>query len=348
MTSPNASTHPSDHYLFHPDASRAEALLKHCPAHAPTPLLEIDGLTRLAGVSRLWLKDESKRMGLGSFKALGGAYAVARLIAEDAGTEDFSSQAAKDVAAQMVFITASAGNHGLSVAASANIFGARAVIVLSAAVPEAFADRIRAKGAEVLRVDGSYDDSVDTARRVAEENGWLLLADGSWDGYIRCPALIMEGYCVIAEECRKNFENINIWPTHVFLQAGVGGLAAAMAAHIRLNWAQQPEIIVVEPDAAPCLQRSIQDRQLTRVEGVVSNMGRLDCKDASLIAFQALQRDADHFGTVSDDEALEAVGIFEKHGIATTPSGSAGLAALQAASIPQNARCLLIVSEGPE
>jgi len=337
-----------DHHLFYPDASRAKALLRDCPVHAPTRLGETDILTVEVGVSRLWLKDESDRMGLGSFKALGGAYAVARMIADRAGSEDFSSQITKDAAAEMVFITASAGNHGLSVAAGAKVFGAKAVIVLAAAVPEAFANRIRAKDADVLRVDGSYDESVDVARQVARDRNWILLADGSWEGYIERPALVMEGYCVIPDECRVAFAKSDVWPTHVYVQAGVGGLAAAMAAHVRLNWAEQPEIIVVEPDAAPCLQRSIEVGSLTRVEGAESNMGRLDCKDASLIAFRALQQDADRFVTVSDAEATAAVNMFARHGIATTPSGAAGLAALMAASPGPDARCLLIVSEGPE
>lgn len=287
-------------------------------------------------------------MGLGSFKALGGAYAVARMIADHAGSEDFTSAAVKSTAARMTFVTASAGNHGLSVAAGARVFGARAVIVLAAAVPEAFANRIRAKGAEVVRVDGNYDESVEFARKVAHEKGWLLLADGSWEGYVARPALVMEGYCVIAEECRRAFAQTGDWPTHVYLQAGVGGLAAATAAHIRLYWADQPEIIVVEPDAAPCLLKSVQAGHLTRADGEDSNMGRLDCKDASLIAFKALQLDADSFVTISDAQASAAVDLFAEHGVATTPSGAAGLAALLAGSPGTEARCLLIVSEGPE
>jgi len=348
MTNSTNTPYTLDHHLFHPDAARADALLRDCPVHAPTPMPEIDLLTKEIGVSRLWLKDERDRMGLGSFKALGGAYAVARMIADKAGSEDFSAPVTRNAAAKMVFITASAGNHGLSVAAGAKVFGAKAVIVLAAAVPEAFANRIRAKGADVLRVDGSYNESVEVARQVADERDWILLADGSWEGYIERPALVMEGYCVIPEECRVAFANSDVWPTHVFLQAGVGGLAAALAAHIRLNWAERPEIIVVEPDAAPCLQRSVEAGRLTRVDGAESNMGRLDCKDASLIAFRALQQDADSFMTITDQDATAAVDRFARYGIDTTPSGAAGLAGLTAAAAGPEARCLLIISEGPE
>lgn len=338
---------PGQH-LFRADAARPLAMLQACPAHAPTKLLEVAGLSDETGVARIWLKDESSRMGLGSFKALGGAFAVAQMVVEASGSDDLASARARETAAGMVFITASAGNHGLSVAAGARVFGARAVIVLSSAVPEAFASRIRAKGAEVLRIKGSYDDSVEEARRAAKDNDWILLADGSWEGYIDRPALVVEGYCVVAEECRREFAASGIWPTHIFLQAGVGGLAAAVAAHVRLHWPFQPKIIIVEPDAAPCLQRSVEEGRLTSVEGPVSNMGRLDCKDASLIAFEALRRDADVFTTVTDAAAVDAVQMLDRHGVATTPSGAAALAALTADPPGPDARCLLIVSEGPE
>ena len=133
------------------------------------------------------------------------------------------------------------------------MFGAQAVIVLAETVPEAFADRIRALGARVLRSKGNYEQSIVTAKAEAEANGWTHLADGSWDGYLDAPALVMEGYTVLAEECRAEFARTGVWPTHVLLQAGVGGLAGAVAAHIRSYWDRQPEIVVVEPDAAACL-----------------------------------------------------------------------------------------------
>lgn len=333
---------------FRATAERPLAFLKQCPAYEPTPLQELGGLAEALGVTALYAKDETRRMRLGSFKALGAAFAVAQMVAEAAGTEDLDSAAARAAAAGMTFITASAGNHGLSLAAGAKVFGAKAVIVLSATVPEAFAGRIRALGAEVLRIDGSYDDSVASAIQTAEQNGWLLLADGSWEGYTERPALVMEGYTVLAEECRADSAARGAWPTHVFLQAGVGGLAAAVAANIRESWAEQPEIVVVEPEAAPCLIASIEAGRLTRAEGPDSNMGRLDCKEASLIAYEALRGDADRFMTVSDEAAAAAARLLEAHGIATTPSGAAGLAGLQAQRPGAASRCLIVVSEGPE
>jgi diaminopropionate ammonia-lyase len=334
--------------LFRASAARPLALLQHCPAYAPTPLRDLPELAGALGIAALRVKDESERMRLGSFKALGGAFAVAQMIADAAATSDLLGERAKGVAANMTFITASAGNHGLSVAAGARVFGARAAIVLAQAVPEAFAARIRALGADVIRVQGSYEDSVAQAVATANTNGWLLLADGSWEGYVERPALVMEGYCVLAEECRVEMAARGDWPSHVVLQAGVGGLAAAVAGHIRETWAEQPSIVVAEPEAAPCLIESVRAGRLTRAGGPVSNMGRLDCKEASLIAFEALRRDADLFVTVSDEAAAAAAEKLAGQGIATTPSGAAGLAALEHLQLDSGSRCLAIVSEGPE
>lgn len=337
-----------DHRYFRASADRPLALLEQCPVYCPTLLVDHPGIADELGVSKLFLKDESRRMRLGSFKALGGAFAVAQMICDAAGTKDLTSQAAKSAADSMTFITASAGNHGLSVAAGARIFGAHAIIYLSSMVPEGFAARIEALGARVVRTEGVYEDSVAAAKAAAEQNGWLLLADGSWEGYIDRPALVMEGYTVIAEECRAAFEKTGIWPTHVLIQAGVGGVAAAIAAHVRSFWSEQPIISVVEPDAAPCLLQSIQNHRMTQVSGPVSNMGRLDCKDASLIAVKSLEVDADAFLTVSDAEADRAVSLLAKYGFETTPSGAATVAALAKTRQDPESRCLVIITEGPE
>tara|TARA_R110002110_G_scaffold64680_28_gene178880 strand:+ start:2469 stop:3446 length:978 start_codon:yes stop_codon:yes gene_type:complete len=323
-------------------------MLKQCPVYQPTPCISVAGLAADCGVAELYVKDESKRMRLGSFKALGGAFAVAQMISDATGETDLMSDAARKQAAEMTFITASAGNHGLSVAAGARVFGARAVIVLAPTVPEGFADRIRSLNAEVVRTKGTYEDSVAYARKAAEENDWLHLADGSWDGYTERPALVMEGYTVLADECRQVFAEQGRWPTHVFLQAGVGGFAAAIAANIRDYWDEQPVIIVVEPDAAPCIRASVDADSLTRADGPVSKMGRLDCKDASLIAFESLRHDADVFLTVTENEATAAVGLYRQHGILTTESGGAPLAAIRLAGLPSDSRCLMMVTEGPE
>ena len=332
---------------FRASPDRPLDMLRRCPAYAPTPLRALPGLAATLGLGALHAKDETGRMGLGSFKALGGVFAVAQTIAEAAGTSDPASDEAARIAKGMTFITASAGNHGLSLAAGARVFGARAVIVLPSLAPEGFAGRIRSTGAEVVRIAGSYDDAVACALDMARSRGWLLLADGSWDGYVERPALVMEGYTVLAEECRATFEASGEWPSHVLLQAGVGGLAAAVAGHVREHWARQPVIIVVEPEAAPGLMRSVEAGRLVRAEGPVSNMGRLDCKVASLLGFETLRCEADVFATVSDDGAATAAETLARHGMATTPSGAAALAALGELAPGPASRCLIVVSEGP-
>lgn len=323
------------------------ALLKKCPVYVPTSLSGLPALAQELGIARLIVKDESSRMGLGSFKALGGAFAVAQMICEAAATDDPMDDLAQKIASEMTFVTASAGNHGLSVAAGAKVFGAKSVVVLPASAPEAFVQRISAMGAKVKR-SGSYEAAVASAICSAEENGWIHLADGSWPGYVEAPALIMEGYTVLAEECRKGFIEAGHWPTHVFLQAGVGGLAASFAAHVREHWPEQPFIVVVEPDAAPCLLQSIKAGTLTHADGPDSNMGRLDCKDASMIAFDSLRCDANAFLTISDHDADFASAMLDHHGVVTTPSGAAGLAGLLALAPGPDSRCLIIVSEGSE
>jgi diaminopropionate ammonia-lyase len=312
-----------------------------CPAHKETPMLEAPGLARLAGVGAVWIKDERERMGLGSFKALGAAHAIARQAAArtDAATMHQALYG-------QTFVAASAGNHGLSVAAGARIFGARAVIFLSETVPEAFAERLKSHGAEVVRAGADYEASMIAAAQAAEGRGWTLLSDSSWEGYFDLPLLVMEGYTQLAAEAVQQLETA---PTHVLLQAGVGGLAAAVAAHVRLAWGDGPRIIVVEPDAAPALFESIRAGRPVTADGPVSCMGRLDCKTPSLIALAGLSRDANSFVTITEDEAKAGVATLAEHGFRTTPSGGAGLAALLAGlDLGPEARVLAILSEGPE
>ncbi|MBY8976456.1 pyridoxal-phosphate dependent enzyme [Rhodobacteraceae bacterium NNCM2] len=313
------------------------SLIARCPKAAPTELRPAPGLARDWGIGTLFIKDESTRMGLGSFKALGAAYAIAR----DAEGEDLGT---------VTYVTASAGNHGLSVAAGASAFGARAVIYLSETVPEAFADRLRSIGAEVMREGAIYEDSMAAAARSADQNGWRLLSDSSWPGYAAPARAVMEGYLVMGVEAA---EAIGTPPSHIFLQAGVGGMAAAMAAYARARWGDAPVIVVVEPDRAPALIDSIRAGRPVTASGGVSTMGRLDCKDPSHLALAALARDADFFMTVTDEEAEETTALMEAHGFPTTPSGAGGLAGLHHGDhgelgLDATSRVLCYLTEGRE
>lgn len=331
--------HPSLKAMpFPSDSAQApRSLLSTCPVAARTPLLDCPDLADQLGCAALYVKDERPRMGLGSFKALGAAYAIA-------------AQAPNDVAPDCalsgrVFVAASAGNHGLSVAAGAQVFGATAIIYLAETVPEAFAELLRSKGAEVVRAGKIYEESMQAAACDAAKNDWTLLSDSSWDGYCDPAYAVMEGYTVLAAE---TVEEIPSPPTLILLQAGVGGMAAAVAAVARAAWGPAPRIVVVEPDAAPALHDSIAAARPLDTVGPVSSMGRLDCKTPSLIALKGLARDADAFVLVSDAQVDATMPALTVAGLATSPSGGAGLAALLSGVVPVGAqdRVLCVLSEG--
>ena len=314
-------------------------LLALCPAHAETPLRELPEMARRAGVARVYAKDERARMGLGSFKALGAAHAIARAAADAVEGDDWAR-----ALGGRVFVTASAGNHGLSVSAGARIFGAKAVVFLAETVPDSFAARLAGMGAEPVRAGATYEDSMAAAEQAAADRGWTLLSDSSWPGYSDWPLRVMEGYLQMAAEAERQLAEP---PTHVVLQAGVGGMAAAVAAHVRATWGEAPRIVIVEPDAAPALIESIRAGEIVTTQGPVSAMGRLDCKTASMIALAGLARDADLFVTLGEDEVDLAIAELAAMGLATSPSGGAGLASLLCGlELGAQARVLTFLSEG--
>jgi diaminopropionate ammonia-lyase len=328
------------------DAGTVGQLLKRCPVARRTPLIAADELALASNVAQIFVKDERTRMGLGSFKALGAAYVIARDAAAS-GDEDLSSSLAG-----LTYVTASAGNHGLSVAAAARVFGARAVVFIAEAVPEAFARRLYDKGAEVVRRGIDYEASMAAAQEAANANSWQLLSDSSWHGYVDRPHRLMEGYLALFEEIA---DEIDEPPSHIFVQAGVGGLAGAIGAIVRARWRDAPTIVVVEPEAAPALFESIKAGRPVRTSGPASSMGRLDCKVPSLIALKGLARDADMFVTITEDEAAASLPVLARSGLETTASGAAGLAALLAAGphrealkLTTTSRVLCILTESSE
>lgn len=318
------------------DAAPPLALIARCPRARETPLIDAADLAGSLGVGTLHIKDERGRMDMGSFKALGAAYVIA-------------CDAEQGKAAGQTYVTASAGNHGLSVAAGATAFGAKSRVYIAETVPESFAERLRAHGAEVVREGTVYEDSMAAAARAAADEGLVLLSDSSWPGYTDRPHRLMEGYLVLMAEVVRQ---LPAPPTHIFLQAGVGGLAGAAAAHARRVWGDGPEIIVVEPEAAPALAASIAAEEPVVTEGPVSAMGRLDCKEPSLIALKGLARDADGFMTISEAEGAAGAACAEKAGYLSTPSGAAGLAGLlagrEALGLDEASRVLVILSEAAE
>ncbi|MEP3233439.1 MAG: pyridoxal-phosphate dependent enzyme [Hyphomicrobiales bacterium] len=305
-----------------------------------TPLVNSTALAQEFGIGSLHIKDERGRMGLGSFKALGAAYVIATM-AKNTGNADKSTALAGET-----FITPSAGNHGLSLAAGAQKFGANAVVYIAETVPKNFAERLRNLGATVVREGHDYEASMVAAMKAKEANGWTLVSDTSWDEYYKITHLLMEGYVRLADEAVREASQK---PTHIFLQAGVGGFAGAIAAFLREKWGDEPLIYVVEPDEAPALIESIKVGKCLNTTGGESSMGRLDCKEPSLIALAGLARDADYFITISEEQGEQYMPMLADHDLATTPSGGAGLSAVFAGGkelgLDENSRVLCFITE---
>ncbi|TKW65539.1 MAG: diaminopropionate ammonia-lyase [Paracoccus denitrificans] len=335
---------------------------------SPTPLHALPGLAAQLGLSDLYVKDEGQRLGLGSFKALGGGYALMRLVQQQAARQlnrqvdlaELFSDEIRGVAAGMTFACATDGNHGRSVAQGAQLMGARAVIFVHSGVSAGRIAAISRFGAEVIRVDGNYDDSVAHAAQVAAEKGWTVLSDTSWPGYEEIPGLVMQGYTAIVTEALAELPEL---PTHIFLQAGVGGFAAAIAGHLAIRLgSERPHVTVVDPVLAPCIYRSAQaGHPVTVPHTHPTAMAMLECYAPSHVAFRILERVADGFMTVEDDDALDvmrrlAAPVGADPAIVAGESGGAGLAgviallrvpaAAAAIGLGPKARVLIINTEG--
>ncbi|MEV0621489.1 pyridoxal-phosphate dependent enzyme [Nonomuraea sp. NPDC050404] len=384
-------------------ALQARARFARHPRYRPTPVHVVEGL---GGAGAAYIKDESGRMGLGSFKALGGAYAVHLLAERDGGYASGGEGHGGEGHAGAPFVCASAGNHGISVAAGAAEVGAPCVVYLSRTVPEAFAQRLRDLGAEVRRSGQDYEESMAAALAASQRHGWRLVADSSWDGYTDVPLDVMRGYGVLLDELADPgappppehptgppkpphggppdppgtsgaapggapggespggaegrteggaggvFGRVG--PTHVFVQAGVGGLAAAAAGYVRDRWGEQPKIVVVEPEGAPCLLESARAGRPVRVDRGSTTLGRLDCREPSLLAHRLLHHLADLYLTITDEQAAGAARLLATHGVNLSDCGAAGAAGLLALDDPGRAaltlddasRVLLVGTEG--
>lgn len=353
----------------------APAIVRNYPTVAEhgagTPLHTMNGLAQSLGLRTIYAKDESQRLGLGSFKALGGAYAVARVVelwAERAlghkvAPARLTSAEARAAIAGQTVACATDGNHGLSVAAGAKLFGCRAVIFVHARVPRARLDAIERLGATIVVVKGSYDDSVDECSRTAAQEGWQVVSDTSWPGYEIIPGQTMQGYTVMIDECLRALEATGERLTHFFVQGGCGGLAAAAAAHMKFKWkSSSPKVVVVEPDRASCILQSALAGQRTLIDAAAPTlMGMLECYQPSLIAWRILERTAYAFMDISDDASVAAKErlaspLRPDPVILSTESGSAGLGGLQVAArnselraalgLTEESSVLLLVSEG--
>ncbi|EJJ28752.1 diaminopropionate ammonia-lyase [Rhizobium sp. CF142] len=334
-------------------AAGVEDHLRHRDDNAETPLVSLPALAAASGVAAIHVKDEGKRLGLGSFKALGGAYAVIRLVLEAAearlgrkiGMAELHSPDVRKVAEAMTFACATDGNHGRSVAQGASLVGARASIFVHAGVSDERVAAIARFGAEMIRVAGSYDDSVKEATRVAKERGWTIVSDTSWPGYERIPGLVMQGYTALVREALKQMPQP---PTHVFIQSGVGGIAAAVAGHLAIVLRhQRPVFTVVDPARAACLFETARaGHPVTIAHGEPTVMAMLECYEPSLVAWRILSRTADAFMTVDEEDAISimrqlANPLGSDPPIVSGESGGVGLAGLLKALADPDAKAAL-------
>lgn len=330
------------------------------PGYAPTPLVESPGLAARLGVGRLRVKHEGGRFALKSFKALGGAYGVMRVLERETGETipDLMAGRAGDKAAGVTVCCATDGNHGRAVAWGAGLAGARCAIYLHERVSRGREDAIAALGADIVRVEGTYDDSVRRAAGDAARNGWIVVSDTSLSGHEEIPAWVAQGYTVLMAEAMEQFGADR--PSHLFAQAGVGGLAAAALAPLWEDWgADRPFVVAVEPHEADCLyQSAVQGRVAKGLGSLETVMACLSAGEASPLAWAILETGADAFVTIADRFSPEAMRLLASGDppMVVGESGCAGLAGLMAVAADPLARealglgsdadVFLIASEG--
>ena len=298
-------------------ARQVRAFHRTIPEYAATPLVPLRNLARELGLGGLFVKDESYRFGLNAFKALGGSYSMANVLArklgrplQELGFADLAGPEARARLGTMSFVTATDGNHGRGVAWTARQLGQKAVVYMPAGSAAERLENIRRLGAEASIRDGNYDDTVRFAAAQAERNGWILVQDTAWEGYTEIPRWIMQGYLTLADEAA---EQLPCPPTHLFLQAGVGSMAGAVAAYFadRYPGAAKPVITVVEPNGADCLFRTARadDGTLHAVQDLHSIMAGLCCGEPCSLAWDLLKETADYFVSIPDQAAANGMRI---------------------------------------
>ena len=334
-------------------------------APEPTPLWQLPDMAEELGVADIFVKDESKRSALGSFKALGAPAALVRLILRAHAAWDPVAVLRGAHAAELqslVVISATDGNHGRALAAAAQSIGVRCVIVLHKHVSVEREAAIAAFGAEIVRIEGNYDASVAHAAALAQAHGWQVVSDTSYAGYEDIPRDVMQGYGILADEVMAQQAGEPMF-THVILQGGVGGLAAGVASYLWERFGERrPVLVVAEPRQADCLTRSaIEGRPAVATGSVDSVMAGLACGETSPLAWRFLEPSVDAFLTIEDGDAVEAMrllacGSAQDIPIVSGESGAAGVAALRVLALSDEfraevgldarSRVLLISTEG--
>lgn len=287
------------------------------PAYAPTPLHSLPALAEKLGLAKIWVKDESPRFGLNAFKGLGGSWAIGQYLCEKRGIpadESAFLRLKEGREEPLTFLTTTDGNHGRGVAWAAREMGQKAVVYMPAGTVAERLENIRAQGAQADILPMNYDDAVRYSAREAEEKGYILVQDTAWPGYEDIPTHIMEGYATLAWEIADALAGEEK-PTHLFLQAGVGSMAGAVAAYFAARWgAACPKVIVVEPESADCHYRTAAagDGKLHAVTGEMrSSMAGLCCGEVNPLSWPLLEAAAVAFVACSDavtEEGMRLLG----------------------------------------
>ena len=294
-----------------------------------TPLLSLDILNQNLSFNKIFYKDESKRFHLKSFKALGGAFAVEKI-----------SKGKKNI----VISSATAGNHGRSVAWGAKRLNLKCKIFVSQYVSETRVYEIEKFGAEVIRVKGNYEDSLKECKKQSKKNNWKIVQDVSTKDYKYIPQLTMAGYSIMIKEISKQ---TNHYITHIFVQAGVGGLAAGVVAGVAKYFKRIPKIIVVEPDRADCVLQSVKANKLKKIKiKKESIMGGMSCNEMSLIPWQILKKTSNYCVSISDKNVSKTIAMLKDKKLSKTSiiggeCATPGIIALVALSNNIKARKLL-------
>ena len=298
------------------EAKKARRFHESFPQYAPTPLVSLSGMAGYLGLAGVFVKDESWRFGLNAFKVLGGSYAIARYIAEETGKDIselsysvLTSEKLKKEFGTAAFFSATDGNHGRGVAWAANQLGQKSVIIMPKGSRKTRLDNIRAENAEAWIADVNYDACVRQAAKLASETEHgLLVQDTAWEGYEEIPSRIMEGYGTMALEAD---EQLGERPTHVFVQAGVGSMAGAVAGYFASKYRENPPvIIVVEASAADCHYQSALagDGGIRTVGGDMDTiMAGLACGEPNPISWDILKNHAACFISAEDSTAARGM-----------------------------------------
>ena len=273
------------------DIDQAYLSISKWKGYSPTPLIELNKLSKELNVNKIFYKDENKRFDLKSFKALGGAYAVEKV-----------SKGNKDI----IVATATAGNHGRSVAWGARRLGIKCKIFISEFVSDARGQAMTDLGADVIKVKGNYEKSLIECIKRSTENNWQIVQDVAWKDYMLVPKYTMAGYTVMMKEIVDQIKNDQI--THIILQAGVGGMAGAMVAGIARYLKNIPETIVVEPDSAACVMESIRTGKIEKVDiKKESLMGGMSCGEVSLVPWEILKNSVKFCISLPDDDIAKTM-----------------------------------------